>query len=68
MDKKNEKIIKDISTGYFAMVKELDLNELFKLTYNFDLLKGLITSMLKNQESLKIKLKKKKKKITNRIQ
>ena len=58
MDKKNEKIVKDISTGYFAMVKELDLNELFKLTYNFDLLKGLITSMLKNQESLKNQIEK----------
>ena len=62
MDKKNEKIIKDISTGYFAMVKELDLNELFKLTYNFDLLKGLITSMLKNQESLKNQIEKEKEK------
>ena len=62
MDKKNEKIIKDISTGYFAMVKELDLDELFKLTYNFDLLKGLITSILKNQESLKNQLDKEKEK------
>ena len=62
MDKKNEKIVKDISTGYFAMVKELDLNELFKFTYNFDLLKGLITSILKNQESLKNQIEKEKEK------
>lgn len=60
MDKaqQTEKILKEISAGNVKVIKELDLNDIFKLSYNFDLLKGLLTAMLKNQENLKSKLEK----------
>ena len=60
MDKaqQTEKILKEISAGNVKVTKELDLNDIFKLSYNFDLLKGLLTAILKNQENLKSKLEK----------
>ena len=60
MDKaqQTEKILKEISAGNVKVIKELDLNDIFKLSYNFDLLKGLLTAILKNQENLKSKLEK----------
>ena len=33
-------------------MNNLDLNSLFNLTYNFDLLKGIITTLFTNQQSL----------------
>ena len=60
MDKaqQTEKILKEISAGNVKVIKELDLNDIFKLSYNFDLLKGLLTAISKNQENLKSKLEK----------
>ena len=34
------------------ITNDIDLNALFNLNYNFDLLKGIIEQLLKNQKSL----------------
>lgn len=36
--------------------KDIDLNSLFNLNYNFDLLKGIIEELLNNQKNLKEKM------------
>ena len=58
MNQQTEKMLKEISTGNVKVIKEIDLNDIFKFSYNFDLLKGLITAILKNQENLKSKIEK----------
>ena len=52
MDKSNNLIIKDINSENITIMNNLDLNSLFNLTYNFDLLKGIITTLFTNQQSL----------------
>ena len=64
MDKSNNKDIKDIKDideENIKIVDNLDLNSLFNLTYNFDLLKGVLTTILKNQETFKKQIEKEKK-------
>ena len=58
MNQQTEKMLKEISSGNVKVIKEIDLNDIFKFSYNFDLLKGLITAILKNQENLKAKIDK----------
>ena len=58
MNQQTEKMLKEISTGNVKVIKEIDLNDIFKFSYNFDLLKGLITAILKNKENLKSKIEK----------
>lgn len=58
MNQQTEKMLKEISSGNVKVIKEIDLNDIFKFSYNFDLLKGLITAILKNQENLKSKIDK----------
>ena len=58
MNQQTEKMLKEISSGNVKVIKEIDLNDIFKFSYNFDLLKGLITAILKNQENLKTKIDK----------
>ena len=36
----------------FQIIHDVDLNSLFNFTYNFDLLKGIIGNLLKNQQVL----------------
>ncbi len=49
----NNIIIENIEPENITIVENLDLNALFNLTYNFDLLKGIISTILKNQDTLK---------------
>ena len=49
----NNILIENIEPENITLVENIDLNALFNLTYNFDLLKGTISTILKNQESLK---------------
>ena len=53
MTKTEDSILTDIQPENITVVENLDLNGLFNLTYNFDLLKGIITTILKNQDILK---------------
>ena len=62
MEKSNNKDIKDLEEENIKIVENLDLNALFNLTYNFDLLKGIITTILKNQETFKKQIENEKKK------
>ena len=49
----NNVILTDLDPENITVVENLDLNALFNLSYNFDLLKGIISTILKNQETLK---------------
>jgi len=40
----------------YSFDNELDLNQLFNLSYNFDLLKGVIDALVKNQKSVNKRL------------
>ena len=54
-------IATDASPDNIEEINNLDLNTLFNLSYNFDILKGIISFILKNQKSLQIQLEKEKK-------
>ena len=41
-----------ITNEKIKIASNIDLNALFNLNYNFDLLKGIIEELLKNQEAL----------------
>ena len=58
----NNIIIENIEPENITLIDNLDLNALFNLTYNFDLLKGTISTILKNQESLKNQIENEKRK------
>ena len=58
---KSNTILMDISPDNITIVDNLDLNTLFNLSYNFDILKGIIFTILKNQESLQMQIEKEKK-------
>ena len=58
---KSNTILMDISPDNITIVDNLDLNTLFNLSYNFDILKGIISTILKNQESLQMQIEKEKK-------
>ena len=57
MDNKEKKlspnrISTDITSEKIKIMNDIDLNALFNLNYNFDLLKGIIEQLLKNQNAL----------------
>ena len=46
------RISTEATSDKIKLVNDIDLNALFNLNYNFDLLKGIIEQLLKNQNSL----------------
>ena len=46
------RISTELTSGKIKVINDIDLNSLFNLNYNFDLLKGLIETLIKNQELL----------------
>ena len=46
------RISTEITTEKIKIMNDIDLNALFNLNYNFDLLKGIIETLLKNQNAL----------------
>jgi uncharacterized protein YjcR len=50
------RISTEITSEKIKIVKDIDLNSLFNLNYNFDLLKGIIETLLKNQEAIQKQL------------
>ena len=46
------RISTEITSEKIKIMNDIDLNALFNLNYNFDLLKGIIEQLLKNQNSL----------------
>ena len=52
MDSSNNLIFANIDPDRISIYNDVDLNALFNFTYNFDLLKGIIGSLLKNQQNL----------------
>ena len=52
MDSYNNLILSNIDADKIAIYNDADLNCLFNFTYNFDLLKGIIGALLKNQQAL----------------
>ena len=50
------RISTEITSEKIKIVNDIDLNSLFNLNYNFDLLKGIIETLLKNQEAIQRQL------------
>ncbi len=48
----NEIILTNLEAEKIKIYNDVDLNSLFNLHYNFDLLKGIIGALLKNQQLL----------------
>ena len=46
------RISTEVTSEKIKIVTDIDLNALFNLNYNFDLLKGIIETLLKNQGAL----------------
>ena len=46
------RITTELTSEKIKTINDIDLNALFNLNYNFDLLKGLIETLIKNQELL----------------
>lgn len=55
MENDTEIILTNFETGDMSVLKDSDLNNLFNFTYNFDFLKELLVTVIKNQMSLKNK-------------
>jgi len=56
MNSSNDLIFTNIEPDKIQIYKDVDLNSLFNLNYNFDLLKGIIGALLKNQQTLQKQL------------
>ena len=56
--KKNSphRISTEVTSDKIKIVNDIDLNALFNLNYNFDLLKGIIETLLMNQRALQKQL------------
>ena len=52
MDSSKNLILADIDPDKITIYNDIDLNALFNFSYNFDLLKGIIGTLLKNQQNL----------------
>ena len=52
MDKTNNLLFENTDPDRISIYNEVDLNALFNFIYNFDLLKGIIGTLLKNQQNL----------------
>ena len=46
-------VLTNFETGDMSLMKNSDLNNLFNFTYNFDFLKEILITVIKNQISLK---------------
>ena len=56
MKKSPHRISTEVTSEKIKIVNDIDLNALFNLNYNFDLLKGIIETLLKNQGALQKQL------------
>lgn len=56
MNNSPHRISTEITSEKIKIVNDIDLNSLFNLNYNFDLLKGIIETLLKNQEAIQKQL------------
>ena len=56
MKKSPHRISTEVTSDKIKMVSDIDLNALFNLNYNFDLLKGIIETLLKNQGAIQKQL------------
>ena len=52
MDNTNNLLFENNDPDRISIYNEVDLNALFNFSYNFDLLKGIIGTLLKNQQNL----------------
>ena len=52
MNNSPHRISTELTSEKIKIIKDIDLNSLFNLSYNFDLLKGLIEHLLTNQQKL----------------
>ena len=52
MNNSPKRISSELISEKIKIIKDIDLNTLFNLNYNFDPLKGLIEHLLTNQEKL----------------
>ena len=52
MDSSKNLILADIDPDKITIYNDIDLNALFNFSYNFDLLKGITETLLKNQQNL----------------
>ena len=52
MKKSPDRISAEVTSDKIKIVNDIDLNSLFNLNYNFDLLKGIIETLLQNQGAL----------------
>ena len=52
MKKSPDRISAEVTSDKIKLVNDIDLNSLFNLDYNFDLLKGIIETLLQNQGAL----------------
>ena len=52
MKKSPDRISAEVTSDKIKLVNDIDLNSLFNLNYNFDLLKGIIETLLQNQGAL----------------
>ena len=52
MKSSNNLILSNVELDRIAIYNDIDLNSLFNFSYNYDLLKGIIGSLLKNQQIL----------------
>ena len=59
MENNTEIILTDFESGAISLSNNSDLNGLFNFNYNFDLLKEVLTTVIKNQINLKNRLEEK---------
>ena len=52
MATKDNLILTELEPTQITVLNDLNVDALFNLSYNFDLLKGTITTMIKNQQNL----------------
>ena len=53
MENKPVIFLTDFETGIVSLSKNSDLNNILNFTYNFDLLKNVLSTIIKNQNNLK---------------
>lgn len=56
MNNSPHRISTELTSEKIKIINDIDLNSLFNLNYNFDLLKGIIETLLKNQEAIQKQL------------
>lgn len=59
MENNTQIILTDFESGAISLSNNSDLNGLFNFNYNFDLLKEVLTTVIKNQINLKNRLEEK---------